>query len=127
MLGIVHQSLQINHNIKKGRKSVKLRITGKTNNKNLYIDSLLLTNNNTTLVIDRNSTSFIEENGEYTLILRDIYIWAINDYNLFITTNTYLNEAEFQKFLNDSTGEFAIEDEAPVDYEITIDTIEIIE
>lgn len=104
---------------------MKLRITGKTNNKNLYIDSLLLTNNNTTLIIDRNSTEFIEENGEYTLILKDIYIWAINDYNLFVTTNTYLNEVEFEKFLNDSTGEFAIEDEAPVDYEITIDTIEI--
>lgn len=127
MLGIVHRSHQINHNIKKGMKSVKLRIIGKTNNKNLYIDSLLLMNDDTTLVINRNSASFIEENGKYTIILRDIDIWGINDYNLFITTNTCLNEVEFEKFLNDSNGEFAIEDEAPVDYEITIDTIEIME
>lgn len=102
--------------------SVNIEFTGSISNDKLCAINIarFVLPNNRVITIDRDSTEFYSNEGKYSMVWKNCYIWDVRG-------KTYLTREAIQFVLKDVRFlEFEVDDDVPVDYSVNVDHWQII-
>ena len=110
---------------------MKISFDCRTNKDYVAINTCVFTlPNGTTLTVDRDETEYDIVDGKLKMVWNNVYLWAINDCNIFThmcDAGFYIEKEEcieeFKKLVENAKISFELESDADEDY--TVDDIDI--